>query len=172
VQERLALSYMLPSVGKFPVMLQPLSVTNRAVMIGLSSKTVSLIDISVLAQWTIRPKLMSIPGVANVAIWGQRRRQLHVLVDPERLRNQEISLDQVIRSAGDSMWVSPLSFLEASFPGTGGWIEGPNQRLEIRHVLPITSPADLAKEALALAAQKLPVQTKTISRDEGLAIAS
>ena len=41
-----------------------------------------------LAKWTIRPRLMAIPGVANVAIWGQRDRQYQVLVDPDRLRAQ------------------------------------------------------------------------------------
>ena len=41
-----------------------------------------------LAKWTIRPRLMAIPGVANVAIWGQRDRQFQVLVDPERLAGQ------------------------------------------------------------------------------------
>ena len=43
---------------------------------------------SVLARWTIRPRLMGVPGVANVAIWGQRERQLQVQVDPERLRER------------------------------------------------------------------------------------
>ena len=54
-------------------------------MVGLSSKDVSLIDMSVLARWTIRPRLLSVPGVANVAIWGQRDRQLQVQVDPDRM---------------------------------------------------------------------------------------
>ena len=40
---------------------------------------------SVLARWTIRPRLLGVPGVANVAILGQRERQLQVQVDPERL---------------------------------------------------------------------------------------
>ena len=53
-------------------------------MVGLSSKDVSLIDMSVLARWTIRPRLMGVPGVANVSIWGQRERQLQVQVDPAR----------------------------------------------------------------------------------------
>lgn len=155
VQERLTLAYMMPNVAKAPVMLQPLSATSRAMMIGLSSKAVSLIDMSVLAQWTMRPKLMGVPGVANVAIWGERRRQLQVLVDPERLRNAGIGLDEIVRATGDSMWVSPLTFLNASFPGVGGWIDGPNQRLEIRHVLPISSPTELAEVSVAGTRQHL-----------------
>ena len=85
VQERLMFSYALPNVSKTPVMLNPLSATSRAMMIGVSSKDLSLIDLSVLVRFTIKPKLMGVPGVANVAVWGQRMRQLQVQVDPERL---------------------------------------------------------------------------------------
>ena len=145
VQERLTLAHMLPNVSSPPVILQPLSATSRVMMIGMSSKEVSPIEMGVLAHWKIRPALMGVPGVANVAIWGQRERQLQVQVDPERLRAQGVTLDQIIRTTGDALWVSPLTFLNASTPGTGGWIDTPQQRLEVRHILPISSPADLAK---------------------------
>ena len=101
-----------------------------------------------LARWTIRPRLMGVPGVANVAIWGQRERQLQVQVDPERLREHGVTLDQVIETTGNALGVSPLTFLEASTPGTGGFIDTPNQRLGIRHVLPIATPDDLAQVAV------------------------
>ena len=42
----------------------------------------------------------------------------------------------MIRTAGNAQLVSPLSFLEASTPGTGGFIDTPNQRLQVRHILP------------------------------------
>ena len=67
-------------ISKPPVMLQPLSSASRSMIIGLS-KDVSLIDMSVLARWTIAPRLLGVPGVANVAVWGQRSRQLQVQVD-------------------------------------------------------------------------------------------
>lgn len=146
VRERLGLTfYTLPNVTKAPTMLQPLSVTSRVMMIGLSSEELSLIEMSVLARWNIKPRLMGIPGVANVSIWGQRRRQLQVQVDPEQLRAQGATLDQVIRSTGNSLWFSPLEFLNASYPGSGGWIDTPQQRLGIRHVLPISRPETLAQ---------------------------
>jgi CzcA family heavy metal efflux pump len=146
VQERLIQAPGgIPNVSKAPVMLQPLSSTSRVMMVGLSSGNVSLIDMSVLARWKIRPRLMGVPGVANVAIWGQRERQLQVQVDPERLRRQGVSLDQVIQSTGNALWVSPLSFVEASTPGTAGFIDTPNQRLGIQHILPITTAKDLAQ---------------------------
>ena len=148
VQERLMFSYALPNVSKTPVMLNPLSAASRAMIIGISSKDLSLTDLSVLVRFTIKPRLMGVPGVANVAVWGQRLRQLQVLVDPDRLLSNGVTLDQVVETAGNAMWVSPLSYLEASTPGTGGWIDTPSQRLAIQHTQPISSPADLAQVAV------------------------
>ncbi|MBZ0268900.1 efflux RND transporter permease subunit, partial [bacterium] len=111
----------------------------------MSSETRSLIDLSVLARWTIVPRLNGVPGVANVSIWGQRRRQLQVQVDPARLQRAQVSLSQVIEATGNALWVSPLSYLDASVPGTGGWVETPNQRLGIQHVASISTPEDLAQ---------------------------
>jgi CzcA family heavy metal efflux pump len=148
VQERLIQAHALPQVSKPPQMLQPLSSTSRVMMIGLSSKELSPIQLSVLARWTVRPRLMGVPGVANVAIWGQRERQLQVQADPDRLQEHGVTLNQVVETTGNALAVSPLTFLEASTPGTGGFIDTPNQRLGIRHVLPIVTPADLAKVAV------------------------
>jgi Cu/Ag efflux pump CusA len=128
VTERLTQAHALPNVSKPPQMLEPLSATNRVMMVGLSSKRLSPIQMSVLARWTIVPRLMGVRGVANVAIWGNRDRQLQVQVDPERLRNAGVSLEEVIRSTGNALWFSPLSFVEASTPGTGGFIDTARRR--------------------------------------------
>ncbi|MGD9704170.1 MAG: efflux RND transporter permease subunit [Acidimicrobiia bacterium] len=145
VQERISQAAGLPQVSKPPQMLQPTSSTARMAMISLSSTELSPLQIGVLARWTIRPRLMAVPGVANVAIWGQRERQLQVQVDPAKLRDTGVSLEQIISSAGNALWVSPLTFLEASSPGTGGFIDTPSQRIGIQHNLPIIAPADLAQ---------------------------
>ncbi|MGI8692135.1 MAG: efflux RND transporter permease subunit [Geodermatophilaceae bacterium] len=143
VAERLTQAHALPNVSTPPILMQPLSSSSRVMMVGLSSQDVSLIDLSVLARWQIKPRLMGIPGVANVAIWGQREQQLQVEVDPEVLRANDVTLNQVISTTGNAVWVSPLSFLEASTPGTGGFLDTANQRIGIQHVLPITTPEDL-----------------------------
>src|SRR5215216_7372755 len=149
VGERLALSAVaLPSVSKKPVMIQPLSSASRFMIVGLSAKDMSLIDLSVLARWTVAPRLMGVPGVAHVAIWGNRDRQLQVLVDPAKLQEQGVSLDQVISTTGNALWVSPLTFVQASSPGTGGFIDTPNQRLSVWHVLPISSAEELSQVAV------------------------
>jgi CzcA family heavy metal efflux pump len=146
VSERLAQAAVgLPHVSKPPTMIQPHSSASRFMIIGLSSKDISLIDMSVLARWVIAPRLLSVPGVSNVAVWGNRDRQLQVLVDPKTLQDRDVSLQQIVETTGNALWVSSLTYLEASSPGTGGFIDTPNQRLGIWHVLPISSPDDLAQ---------------------------
>lgn len=135
----------LPEVAKPPQMLQPLSSTSRVSMVKLSSQELSPIRTSLLARWVIVPRLLGVDGVANVAIWGFRDRQLQVLVDPARLAAANVSLDQIIRTAGNALEVSPLSFLEASSPGTGGFIDTVNQRLHIFHEQAISTPDELGQ---------------------------
>ncbi|MGI8929173.1 MAG: efflux RND transporter permease subunit [Candidatus Limnocylindrales bacterium] len=145
VAERLTQAHALPNVSKPPTMLQPLASNNRLMMVALSSDDVSLIDMSVLARWTIRPRLMGVAGVANVAVWGQRERQLQVQVDPQQLSANGVTLDEIIETTGNALWFSPLTFLDASTPGTGGFIDTPNQRLGVQHVSPIRTSDDLAR---------------------------
>ena len=145
VSERLTQARALPNVSAAPVLMQPLSSTSRVMMIRLTSKDMSAIDMSVLARWTMKPGLLAVPGVANVAIWGQRDQQLQVLVDPAQLEAKGVTLDEIIKTTGNSVWVSPLSYLEASTPGTGGFFETGHQRIGVQHVLPITTPEDLGQ---------------------------
>ncbi|MGH3366159.1 MAG: efflux RND transporter permease subunit, partial [Nocardioidaceae bacterium] len=151
VQERLTQAAGiagLPQVAKLPQMIQPLSSQSRVAMIKLSSDKLTPIEQSVLARWVIGPRLMSTPGVANVVVWGNRDRQLQVEVDPERLQQNNVTLAQIVRTAGNSLEVSPLSFLQASTPGTGGFIDTPNQRLNIFHEQAINTPQELAQVPL------------------------
>jgi Cu/Ag efflux pump CusA len=148
VQERLTQARALPNVSSAPVMLQPVSSASRVMNIGLSSKSVSLIDMSIQARWNVAPRLAGIPGVANVSIWGQRERQVQVLVDARNLKKKGVKLDQVIKTTGEAVWSSPLTYLNSSTPGTGGFIETPNQRLSIRHQLPIATVGTFAKVPL------------------------
>lgn len=134
VQERLAVeSPRLPAVALPPVILQPLSSLSRMLKIGIWSDTISQREISELAVWTIRPQLMAVPGVANVAIWGQRDKQLQVLVSLDQLRSNQATLDSVLRSAGDAVALD-----------AGGFVDTPNQRMALRQVSAVKSPEDLA----------------------------
>ncbi len=139
VQERITvIAERLPDVAHAPVILPPLSSTSRVMKIGVSSKTLSQVELSTLTRWTIRPRLMAVPGVANVAVWGQRDRQLQVLVDPQRLAARGVTLDQVLRAAGDAAAVT-----------TGGFIDTPNQRIPVRHSTHLTTAEDLGRSIVA-----------------------
>ena len=122
VEERLTQAHALPNVSKPPTLLQPLSSSNRVLMIGMTTTELTPIEQSVIARWTVKPRLMGVTGVANVSVWGMRDQQLQVQVDPETLRDNKVKLSQVITTAGNAQVVSPLSFLEASTPGTGGFV--------------------------------------------------
>jgi len=145
VQERLTMVPALPQVSQRPIVINPVATTGRLMFIGLSSKTASLIDVSVVARWKIRQRLLSVPGVSNVTMWGVRDRQLQVLVDMERLRRNDVPLQSIIRTAGNAMWSSPLTYVEASTPGIGGFIDTANQRIEIQHIQPIKGAKELGR---------------------------
>ncbi|MEO6212090.1 MAG: efflux RND transporter permease subunit [Vicinamibacterales bacterium] len=135
VQERLSrLTSSLPTVAHAPVMLSPLSSLSRVLKIGVTSSSLSQVQLTTLIRWTVRPQLMAIPGVANVAIWGQRDRQLQVLIDSDRLAAHNVTIDQVLGAARDAVAVE-----------TGGFLDTANQRLAISHVAAITSAEDLGR---------------------------
>lgn len=168
VQERLVQAHALPNVSSPPILLQPVSSASRIMNIGLSSKTVSLIDMSVLARWNIVPRLVGVPGVANVSVWGLRNRQLQVLVDPARLNSKGVTLEQIVKTAGESVWASPLTFLNSSTPGSGGFIDTPNQRLGVRHISPTVSAESFAKVPVFGTSVSLGEVTKVVEDNQPL----
>jgi CzcA family heavy metal efflux pump len=150
VQERIdAVTSQLPTWASPPFMIQPLSATSRVMKIGLSSTERSLIEMSMISYWTIRERLLRVPGVANVAIWGERLQMLQVQTEPERLAAHDVSMQQVMTATSQALDAGLLQFSTGSLIGTGGFVETPNQRLSIRHVQPITTPAELAQVAVA-----------------------
>jgi CzcA family heavy metal efflux pump len=146
VQERVAtVSPSLPTWAAPPVMLAPVSATGRAMQIGMTSNNHSLIEMSMTAYWTIRARLLRVPGVANVAIWNERLQVMTVQAQPSRMQARGVSLDQVMQTTADAVDSGLLKFSTGAVIGTGGTIETPNQRIGIRNVLPIVTPADLAR---------------------------
>lgn len=146
VSERMAsVTAALPTWAAPPVMLQPLSSTSRVMKIGMTSSNRSMIEMSMLSYWTIRARLLRVPGVANVAIWGERLQMLQVQVQPERLKAENVSLNQVMEATAGAVDAGLLQYSPGKFIGTGGFVGTPNQRMSVRHVQPIASPADLAR---------------------------
>lgn len=138
VQERLARAAgQLPQLARAPVMLSPLSSTSRVMKIGIWSRAHTQMELTDLVRWTVRPKLMSIPGVANVAIWGERDRQLQVKVDPARLAAHGVGLERVISTTR-----------AAVTPRAGGFIDSHTQRTPVTHPPLVRDASDLARVPL------------------------
>src|ERR1700757_2994240 len=79
VQERLQnTAPALPTWCDPPQMYPIVSATSRVMQVGLTSSSISSLDLSTIAQWDIRPKLMAVPGVANAAIWGANPQEIMV----------------------------------------------------------------------------------------------
>jgi CzcA family heavy metal efflux pump len=146
VQERMqTVIPSLPTWAAPPVIMPPISVTGRFMKIGVYSDTIPLNDMSMIAYWTIRARIMQVPGVANVAIWGERIKLPQVQVDPKRMTEHGVSLDEVMETTSDALDVGLLQFSKGAVIGTGGFIDSPNQRFHIRPVSSIVSAKELAQ---------------------------
>ena len=150
VQEHLqTVAPTLPTWAAPPFLMQPVSSTSRIMKVGLSSKSMSLMDLSMTAYWKVRARILRVPGVANVAIWGERLKQVQVNVDPSRLRTERVALDDLMETTSNALDTGLLQFSEGHVVGTGGFVETPSQRITARTGLPIVHPSDLAQVPIA-----------------------
>ncbi|MFE9691612.1 efflux RND transporter permease subunit [Micromonospora sp. NPDC005806] len=167
IQERLtAITPRLPRWANSPFMIQPLSSTSRVMKIGISQADKSdaaHVDMALQAYWTVRPRLMRVPGVANVAIWGDRWHVKQALVDPELMRKHNVTLAQVMEAAGDAVDVGQLKFSGGFEIGTGGWVDTPNQRLQVQHQLPALTGQQLAEIPIEVPKGAKPVYLKDVA---------
>jgi Cu/Ag efflux pump CusA len=146
VQERLSqITPTLPTWASPPFMMPALSATSRIMKIGLTSDTVSPTDLSEIAYWKVRARLLRVPGVAQVAIWGERIPQRHIQVDPQKLAEHDVTLRQVMDAGADAVESGLMQYTDGAVVGTGGFIEEGGQRLNIRHVQPIVDPEQIGK---------------------------
>jgi CzcA family heavy metal efflux pump len=113
--------------------------------IGITSEELSMEEMSMVAYWKIRQELLRVDGVANVMIYGEQLQQQQVYVDPNKLAEHGVSLEQVMDQTGDSLDAGLLRYSEGAVIGTGGFVQADGQRLDVRNVLPIVGPDDLAK---------------------------
>ncbi len=112
--ERLGtLGDVLPRGVKLPALLPLTSSTGVVMVIGLTSATRSLMDLRTLADWTVKPQLLSVPGVADVVVFGGDVRQFQIQVDPQKLVRQGLSLEDVVSAARRSTGVRGAGFLES-----------------------------------------------------------
>ncbi len=89
-----------PSCGK-PTLGPQSSILGEVLIIGLTSDTTSMQDLRTLADWTIRPRLLSLGGVAQVTVLGGDIKEYQILLSPEKMRHYGVSLKEVMSAAED-----------------------------------------------------------------------
>jgi Cu/Ag efflux pump CusA len=130
VAERLAIGAAnLPKgISIAPFTLPPLSATSRVMKIGITSEKYSVTDLSMIVYWTMRWKMMTVPGVAGVVMWGERLKQLQVQVNPELMRAYDVPLTE-IEAAGAGPLDTVILLNERSAKSQiPQFVDKPNQR--------------------------------------------
>jgi CzcA family heavy metal efflux pump len=156
VQERLqTTSPTLPTWCDPPQLYPIVSATSRIIQIGLTTRAMTRMDLSMIAQWTIRPRLMAVPGVANVAIWGERQKQILVQAVPPEMAAHKVTLGELLSATADSVDTGELKYVNGAAVGALGYVENANQRLYLRDIQPIRTPGQMASVPLAERGSKL-----------------
>ena len=103
VSERLqVVAGQLPEDVSAPVLAPVTSIMGEILLVGMSAPEDRLMEARTAADWVVRPRLLAVPGVAQVVAIGGHVRQYQVLVDPERLLAYGVGLDEVLRAATES----------------------------------------------------------------------
>ena len=99
VSEKLAVvnESLPPNVGR-PTLGPQSSILGEMMIVGLTADSTSMIDLRTLADWTIRPRLLSTGGVAQVAVLGGDIKEYQIQLDPERMRHYGVTLTEVLEA--------------------------------------------------------------------------
>lgn len=153
VSEKLAIvTDDLPqNVGR-PTMGPQSSILGEMMIIGLTSDSTSLLDVRTLADWTIRPRLLSTGGVAQVAVIGGDIKEYQILLDPARMKHYGIGLDQVL-----------LVCRQMNQNANGGVLYEYSNEYIIRGVLTTTKVEELAKGVVAMTPDNTPILLEDIA---------
>lgn len=137
VAERLStLAGSLP--GGITPTIAPLTTSTSIVMaVALTSPTQSLMHLRTVADWTMKLRLLAVPGVSKIAVFGGYEKQYQVQVDPGRLIQHNVGMDQVIVAATQATGIRGA-----------GFITTPNQRITLQSEGQATTSAELANSVV------------------------
>src|SRR5438552_3938909 len=139
VSERLAtVAGQLPIGVQSPKMTPLTSSAATVLVIGLTSASQSLMRLRTIAKWTIRPSLLSVPGVAGAEIFGGEERATQILVHADRLIRFGLGIDEVLAAARRATGVRGA-----------GFVSTPNQRITVQTEGQPRGPAEIARTVLA-----------------------
>ena len=153
VSEKLAIvSEDLPqNVGK-PTLGPQSSILGEMLILGMTADTTSLLDMRTIADWTIRPRLLSTGGVAQVAVIGGDIKEYQILLDPARMKHYGIGLDQVLAVCR-----------QMNQNANGGVLYEYSNEYIIRGVLSTDKAEEIAKGVVALTPEQTPVLLEDIA---------
>jgi CzcA family heavy metal efflux pump len=118
--------------------LGPISSTMGEIMlISMTSQSTSPMDLRSIADWTVRPRLLGVPGVSQVMIIGGETKQFQVLVDPKKLADHDLTLEQVVEAVANS-----------NANASGGFLERPHKEYLIRGRGKVHQPSDIANSVV------------------------
>ncbi len=126
--------------GVSPPLLGPVSSTmGEIVLLSMTATETTPMDLRSLAEWVVRPRLLAVPGVSQVVLIGGETRQFQVLADPAKLRDYELSLEEVAKAA------------EASNASSGGgFVEAAGTEYLVRGRARVATVSDLAASVVAV----------------------
>jgi CzcA family heavy metal efflux pump len=152
VAEKLASTRERLPTGVEPQMGPVSSIMGEIMLIGLKSKELSPVELRLLADWTVRPRLLSIPRVANAIPIGGGRMQYHVQVDAEKLRAYNLTLEEVERAVAN-----------ANQNSTGGFIEKQSQEYLVRNIGRVRAMSEFA-DAVITARDGTPITVGNVAQ--------
>lgn len=140
IAEKIALARArLPATVQDPQLNPIQAPVGMVIKITLTSDTVSPYELRDIADWTIRPRLLAVPGISQVIILGGETKEYQVIASPERLRDYNVTLDELMAAAA-----------EANRNAGAGFMSGPSQELVIQGEGRIHSLDDLSKAVVAV----------------------
>jgi CzcA family heavy metal efflux pump len=138
VSERLgSVTGTLPQSVRFPTLTPLTSSTSVALIAGLTSRTRSLMELRTIADWTIRPRLLAVAGVAKVAVFGGEKREIQIQIDPDRLIRFNVGVNDVDQAAR-----------RAAGQRAAGFISTVNQRIVLQTQGERLTPHQIARTLL------------------------
>ena len=153
VSEKIAMvGESLPSNVGNPTLGPQASILGELMIIGLTADTTSMQDLRTLADWTLRPRLLSTGGVAQVSVIGGDIKEYQILLDPGRMRHYGVSLDEVIYAVKDMNRNAP-----------GGTLYQYGNEYIVRGVLATGDICALQKAVVKTTARGLPVTLEAIA---------
>ncbi|MDH5435950.1 MAG: efflux RND transporter permease subunit, partial [Gammaproteobacteria bacterium] len=122
----------LPSGVGTPTMAPISSIMGEVMLLGVRSDSLSPMELRTLADWTIRPRIKSIGGIANVIVIGGDYKQYQVLANPEKLKYYDVSLGELLEKVRESNMNAPGGFL--SEYGNQYIIKGSGRAYSVEHL--------------------------------------